>query len=141
MKRVPNWEVALGEWQETAATRAFAWGEWDCAMASCSAVLALTGADPGMAFRGTYCTEVEALKLLGITGGLGEFVAFIAQGCGMAEVPPLFAHRGDAVLVDNGNPSHALGIVDLSGRFAWCVLEHGMVRIPMGRWLRAWRVG
>jgi hypothetical protein len=33
-----------------------------------------------------------------------------------------------------------LGVVDLSGRFAWCVLERGMVRIPMGRWLRAWRV-
>jgi hypothetical protein len=138
-KRVSNWEAALAEWQQTAVTRAFAWGEWDCAMASCSAVLALTGVDPALRFRGTYSTEAEALELLGALGVSG-FAASIAQECGMAEVPPAFAHRGDVVLVDNGNPGNALGIVDLSGRFAWCVLEHGMVRIPMGRWLRAWRV-
>jgi hypothetical protein len=140
VKRISNWEAALAEWQQTAVTRAFAWGRWDCAMASCSAVLALTGLDPAMALRGTYSTEAEAVKILGAQG-LGGFAAAIAHLCGMAEVLPTFAHRGDIVLVDNNRPGGALGIVDLSGRFAWCVLEHGMVRIPMGRWLRAWKVG
>jgi hypothetical protein len=140
MKRVPNWEAALAEWQETALTRKFEWGKFDCALASCDAVMALTGVDPGMAFRGTYSTEAEAQKLLG-TEGLGGFAASIARQCGMPEAAPSFAHRGDVVLVDNEAPGGALGVVDLSGRFAWCVLDRGLVRIPMGCWLRAWRVG
>jgi hypothetical protein len=140
MKRVPNWEAALADWQHAALTRSFEWGKFDCALAACEAVMALTGVDPGMAFRETYSTEAEALKLLG-TEGLGRFAASIAKQCGMAEAAPAFAHRGDVVLVDNGNPGGALGIVDLSGRFAWCVLDRGLVRMPMDRWLRAWSVG
>lgn len=140
MKRVPNWEAALAEWQASVLTRTFAWGEFDCALASSDAVLAQTGEDPGMRFRGTYSTEAEALKILG-SDGLGGFAASIARQCGMAEVAPTFARRGDVVLVDNRDPGNALGVVDLSGRFAWCVLDRGMVRIPMGSWLRAWRVG
>ena len=93
-----------------------------------------------MGFRETYSTEAEVAKLLG-TEGLGGFAASIARQCGMAEAAPAFARRGDVVLVDNEAPGGALGIVDLSGRFAWCVLERGMVRMPMDRWLRAWRVG
>jgi len=137
MKRIANWEAALAAWQLAVPARSFAWGEFDCALAACEAVKALTGVDPAEAFRGTYSTEAEAVKLLG-PGGLGEFAATVAREFGMAEVVPNFAHRGDVVLVDNGNPGGALGIVDLSGRFAWCVLERGMVRIPMDRWLRAW---
>src|SRR5580692_10507645 len=101
----------------------------------------MTGVDPAADFRGTYSTEAEALTILGAEG-LGAFAAGIAEKFGMAEVQfPTFAHRGDIVLVDNGDPGNALGIVDLSGRFAWCVLERGMVRMPMKNWLRAWRVG
>jgi hypothetical protein len=141
VKRVTHWEAALAEWQQASINRSFEWGVFDCALATCDAVMALTGVDPGMAFRRTYSTEAEAMKLLG-TEGLGEFAASIARQCGMVEVPPLFAHRGDVVLVDNLNPGQALGIVDLSGRSAFCVLaRRGMARVPMKLWLRAWRVG
>ena len=142
MKRIPNWEAALAAWQLATPARSFAWGQFDCALAACDAVLALTGVDLAARFRGTYSTEAEAVKLLGSlslgNAGLGEFAAAVAAEFGMAEVAPAFAHRGDVVLVDNETPGGALGIVDLSGRFAWCVLERGMVRIPMERWLRAW---
>lgn len=80
-------------------------------------------------------------------GDLGTLAAAIAESHGMAEVRPSFAHRGDVVLVDNAlprrgaAPSRALGTVDLSGRYAWCVGEQGFVRVPMRRWLRAWHVG
>jgi hypothetical protein len=140
MKRIPNWHRALEEWQRATPTRAFEWGKFDCALASCDAILALTGTDPAREFRGAYSTEAEAQKILG-PEGLGALAAGIAKTHGMAEVPPKFAHRGDLVLVDNGDPGVALGIVDLSGRFAWCVLERGMVRMPMERWQKAWRVG
>jgi hypothetical protein len=137
LNRLPNWEAALLAWQKTAATRTFAWGTFDCALAACDAVMAQTGVDPGQKFRGTYSTEAEALKLLG-PEGLGGFAAAVAREFGMAEAAPKFAHRGDLVLVDNGQPGGALGIVDLSGRFALCVLERGQVRMPMARWQRAW---
>jgi hypothetical protein len=140
MKRVHNWHAALAQWQLATPARTFEWGKFDCALASCDAILAMTGTDPAAEFRGKYATEAEALKILG-PEGLAVFAAGIAKKYGMAEAVPAFAHRGDLVLVDNGNPGNALGIVDLSGRFAWCVLERGMARMPMNHWLRAWRVG
>jgi len=140
MKRVAGWERALAGWMQDALTRKFEWGKWDCALAACDAVNAITGVDPAAAFRGKYSTEAEALFLLG-PEGLGVFAAAIAKQFGMAEARPKFAHRGDVALVDNGLPGVALGIVDLSGRFSWCVVERGLVRMPMERWLKAWRVG
>jgi hypothetical protein len=139
-KRIQGWERALAAWMQSAVTRKFEWGTFDCALAACDAVNAITGVDPAAKFRGKYSTEAEALFLLG-PEGLGAFAAAIAKQFGMAEAPPTFAHRGDIVLVDNGLPGHALGIVDLSGRFAWCVCARGLMRMPMERWLKAWRVG
>jgi hypothetical protein len=139
MKRIQQWQRALAEWQRITPTRIFEWGTFDCALASCDAIVAMTGTDPAEDFRGSYASEAEAQKIIG-PDGLAAFAAGIAEKYAMTEAPPMFAHRGDLVLVDNGQ-GDALGIVDLSGRFAWCVLERGMVRMPMERWRKAWRVG
>jgi hypothetical protein len=144
MKRIPNWEAALAAWQQASLTRTFEWGVFDCALASCEAIAAMTGVDPAAPFRGTYSTEKAALKILH-GESLEAFARAIAYQHGMLEVLPMFARRGDLVFVDNDNPMGALGIVDLSGRFACCVLERGLVRMPMfdqsrERWRRAWRV-
>jgi len=158
MKRLPNWQPLLAAQIEKAQRSKFEWGVFDCALAACDAALAITGEDPGAAYRGKYKTEAEAAALTGSgNGALGTFAATVATSIGAKEVPKFFARRGDIVLVNNapvsaplnqarrGRNHHptstALGFIDLSGRFALCASEKGLVRVPMERWLRAWRIG
>jgi len=139
MKRLPDWERRLAEHFARSAVKPFAWGVNDCATNACDAVLAMTGEDPILGLRGTYSDEAGALKIIG--EDLGEFAAGIAKSIGAKEVRPTFARRGDVVLVDNRDPRHALGTVDHTGRCALCVLEKGLLRVGMQRWLRAWQIG
>jgi hypothetical protein len=136
--RLPDWEKRLAEHFARSRARAFGWGEFDCALAVCEGIEAVTGVDPGKSYRGKYMSEKEALALIG--GDLGTFVAGIAGELEFRELRPTFARRGDVVLVDNGDPTHALGTADLSGRFAWCASERGFIRVPMKYWLRAWKI-
>lgn len=136
--RLPDWERRLAAHFERSHIRAFAWGVFDCALAACEAVEAVTGTDPGKSYRGKYTSGAEASTIT--DNDLGEFAAGVAKAAGFAEVAPTFARRGDLVLVDNGDPAHALGTVDLTGRFAWCAFERGFIRFSIDRWLRAWRI-
>jgi hypothetical protein len=146
MKRIHTWEPALAGQFETARSQNFRWGVFDCALFVCDCAKAITRVDPGADYRGTYKTEAEAKALLG-EGGLAAFATSVAERYGMQEwlngtnPAPLFARRGDAVLIDNGDPGLALGIVDHGGRFAWCASSQGLKRAGMNVWLRAWRVG
>jgi hypothetical protein len=144
MKRLAHWETLLGAHFEQAHTRRFAWGTFDCALAVCDGIKAITGVDPGAPYRGKYTTEKEALTLIG--PDLGAFAATVCQSSGFPEwlsgdgkPRPGFGRRGDAALVST-SAGPVLGIVDLSGRFAWCAAERGFTRVPMKRWLRAWKV-
>lgn len=161
MKRYSDWARRLDAHFTAALRTKFQWGVFDCAMAICQGAAAITGVNPGEDLCGQYATEEEAAALMALSGGitlslegdtriaresagdLGTLAAAIAESHGLAEVRPTFAHRGDIVLVDNSlhGVSRALGTVDLSGRFAWCVGEQGFVRVPMNLWLRAWHVG
>lgn len=139
MKRVNNWHTLLPSHTQRNRGRTFEWGRWDCALAVCDAIRALTGVDPGAPYRGKYSTEEEARAIIG--GDLGKFAATIAAQHGMHEVAPRLARRGDVVFVDNKTPEGALGLVDSSGLAAACVGQQGYIRVPMRRWKRAWRVG
>jgi hypothetical protein len=141
MKRVQNWPALVPAHTLPTRGRSFEWGRWDCALAVCDAIRALTGIDPGAEYRGTYSTEAEAQALIAKFGDLGDFAASVAAQHGMQEVAPRLARRGDVIFVDNSTPEGALGIVDLSGTCAACVSQQGYVRVPMRRWKRAWRVG
>jgi hypothetical protein len=141
MKRVQNWPALVPAHTMPNSGRTFQWGRWDCALAVCDAIRALTGVDPGAPYRGTYSSEAEAQAIFAKAGGLANFAAAVASQHGMQEVRPRLARRGDVVFADNGTPDGALGIVDLSGTCASCVGPRGYRRIPMHRWKRAWRVG
>lgn len=170
VKRYPDWQRRLDAHFTAALKTPFEWGVFDCALAACQAVAAQTGVNPGADLQGEYETEEEAGALMALFGqgasagiaislegstrierdspqsaanDLGELAAAIAESHGFREVRHTYAHRGDVVLVDNtvNGISRALGTVDLSGRFAWCVGERGFVRVPMSRWLRAWSIG
>ena len=156
-RRYPDWEKRLDAHFTAARGARFQWGKFDCATAVCQAIAAITGIDPGADLRGQYGNSDEAAALMALSGGvtlclegasqlsaagdLGTLAAALAAAHNFAEVKPTFARRGDLVLVDNnGGPTRALGIVDLSGRFAWCASERSFARVPMKGWLRAWRI-
>lgn len=158
IKRLPDWQRRLANTLATAHQVPFEWGKWDCAMAACRLIHAQTGIDIGEQFRGTYASEADAIALIGAklvnfpagtteeeiqqlkAQNLGNFAAEIAQSFAFEEVEPNYARRGDLVLVNNGVPGGALGVVGLDGRYAHCAADSGMKRIAIHRWLRAWRV-
>lgn len=139
MKRLLGWETLLIAHFNNAREQEFKWGTFDCALAVCDGVKAITGVDPGADYRGKYSSEAEAFEIIGTD--LGKFTAGICDSLGIPEhTRHAFGRRGDVALVDNGNPTHALGTIDLTGRFAWCASGPGFIRVPMNRWLRAWRI-
>jgi hypothetical protein len=142
VKRLLNWPALLEAHLEGARKQTFSWGKWDCALAACDAIKAITGTDPGAPYRGKYSTEGGAATLAGATlVAFGAFVATATAGLAMPQVSVRHARRGDLVLCDNGTPQGALGIVDLSGRYAVCAGAKGLLKLRMSRWKKAWRVG
>lgn len=74
-------------------SKPFVWGESDCCMFVAEYVKKLTGVDHAVRWRGTYSTEVGALKALKEAGGM---VALLSSALGDAQ-GPLSACRGDVV--------------------------------------------
>jgi len=119
----------------------FRWGRHDCVSFACEAALAMTGADPLAAFRGTYADEAGAEAILAAHGGpgleafcdglLGRF------GCGPV-APPLLARRGDLALVPSGNQL-TLGVV-LGAEGVAAPGLRGLAFAPLKSAVRAWSV-
>jgi hypothetical protein len=140
--RLADWEIRLTQEFERSRRSIFQWGTFDCAIHAANCINAITGTDLAASLRGTYATEAQANQVLATYGGTIEGLAVhFAGDSAMDQAAPQFARRGDMVLVHNGDPGRALGIVDLTGRFALCAAVAGIARMPMRRWLRAWRVG
>lgn len=75
----------------------FARGTNDCCMFAADAVLAMTGRDLAADWRGTYCDDRGALRLIQQLGGLDKIGAMAGD-----QIPPLCADVGDVGLVDVG---------------------------------------
>jgi hypothetical protein len=138
VKRFPDWEIRLHQEIESARGKKFAWGSFDCALFACDCILAMTGEDLAAAYRGKYSDEAGAGKLVGES--LLRFAHDVAMTAGMIPQHANFARRGDLVLVNNGTPLGALGIVSHHGHFAWCAAD-GLARVKMHRWMLSWKVG
>lgn len=84
----------LFEYFEERRHQPFVWGANDCALYWAGAVLALTGVDPAVSFRG-YDSEAGAMSIVNAHGvDLRSFVVSL----GFPEIHPNFAQRGDGVL-------------------------------------------
>jgi hypothetical protein len=136
MYRKPNWEVALAAYLEPLRLVPFAWGTHDCCTFAGGAVLAMTGLDPMVEFRGRYSTELGAKRALRRIGR-GTLVATLDAK--FEPVPASLAQRGDIVMVG--------GLLAICwGAFAIAVGREddreGLIRIDRAQWheARAWRV-
>ncbi len=125
---------------ESARGLDFQWGTFDCALQVCDCIRAITGcADPAAAWRGTYSDEAGAAAVYGES--LETFIATQAAALGCPEIPVTQAQRGDVVLVQNGTPQGAVGVVSLDARFVACAAQGGLALVRIHRWKRAWKIG
>jgi len=138
--RIEGWEQRLDALVAEAQTRDFRYGEWDCALFACASIQAMTGADPGAAFRGTYADEAGCARLLAKVGGLEGGANRIASDHHFAVIPVLMAWRGDVVLARaDGKPT--LGVC-LGRDVAFAVDPVGVQRKPITNpdLVFAWRI-
>jgi len=139
-----HWQTrANHEFLLTHAQTPFVWGSNDCCLFAANAILAITGVDIADDFRGKYTDEASAFALIKtITGGttVADAAVHCATKHGLIERPlPLFAQRGDLVVVANGD-TLICGVVHLNGRHIVTVTERGIVRLPISKITRSWSV-
>jgi hypothetical protein len=150
LKRTAHWATReFSQFLSAQAKTPFAWGTNDCCLFPADAILAFTGHDLAAAFRGEYTTEAEALALIkSVTGGttVEDAAAWCAKEAGLAEWAdkngkplPLFAQRGDLVVLANGGNLIA-GVVHLNGHHVISVGSGGLLRLPLRSAKRAWKV-
>lgn len=142
MTRSHRWEELLSEYLVEMQDKPFKYGELDCALFACGAALAMTGVDLAADFRGRYDSDLSAARvIIAFTSGgdLEDLAVKVAQQFGLEEVAPLFARRGDIVLVPEETPNgrKALAIVGMDG---WSLVGPGPRRYELKDALRAWRV-
>jgi hypothetical protein len=149
-----DWERAFDDFLQARAEALFAWGSNDCALFAADAIEAITGTDIAAVFRdengrGKYATELGAFQTIqAVTGGstVPDAAVYCAAKFGMVEWAdasgkplPLFAQRGDLVVIQNGSNQIA-GVVHLNGKHVVSVSETGPVRLPVAAIVRAWHV-
>ena len=146
LTRKEHWDTrALHDFLLSRADAPFVWGQHDCALFAADAIGAMTGVDIAEEFRGKYSDESGAkatIRSIARGSTVAEAAAYCARKHGLAEWPfPLFARRGDLVVVRNADGSVIAGIVHLNGRHVVAAGEKGLLRLPMRSVLRAWHVG
>jgi hypothetical protein len=120
----------------------FQYGQLDCCLFTCDAVMAMTGHDMAAWYRGRYRTRKEALTLIRERTGRASVKAVAmhaAQECGLEAVPVALARRGDMALIGTGSNA-CMGIVSLSGLDVMAVYGRQIVRVALRSATMAWRI-
>jgi hypothetical protein len=143
LKRYEDWPTRLDAFIRRSQPRSFAWGENDCCLFACDAVLEMTGVDLADGLRGNYKAALAARRLIKKFAGvdtLGDLADLIARRKGIREVPPAFAQRGDVVLLTDAFGREAIGIIGLSGDEILAPGEQSLAQLPISAATRAWRI-
>lgn len=145
MERFAGWPEILAGHIAAARARAFEWGVHDCCVFACDGILAMTGLDPMAPARGRYRDGREAAAILREIGGLGlpEAADYLMAGLGAPAIHPVYAQRGDLVLIDapvlGGDRDWCLGLIAHDGRVA-VAAPAGLSFYPARAAARAWRI-
>lgn len=140
LKRVIGWRRRLDDAIDEIRREPFAWGSQDCVVAlAARAVEAMTGVDLAAKQRGTYQTELGALRRMKKLGhnDLSGLIASL-----LPEIPegPSGARLGDLVTyeIDDGFKA-TLGVVN--GERAFVLRPEGIGTMDLLKATRAFRVG
>lgn len=117
-----DWPERLAAFVGARRRMPFAWGVNDCWMNAADWVLEATGVDHAASYRGTYTTEIGALRLVAEAGSMRAL-------CPLPSKPKGFAQRGDLVLACMEGRETA-GIVNGDGTYL-APGPDGLVARPM----------
>lgn len=106
LTRLPDWEARLNALIESRRHAPFQWGLHDCCLFAADAVCAMTTVDVAAAYRGTYHSGAEAVRILHRARGVRMLVTTqLGQ-----PIDPRIAGRGDVVVALGHESQEALGI-------------------------------
>ena len=140
----------LNDWPERLLTvlseaGPFRWGQCDCVLFACDAMMASIGQDLGQRFRGKYKTALGAARQIKWYGGGGLEVAAekMTRDEDIEEVPVKFAQRGDVVLMDLSAEESVAGpaLAVCVGTEIAFIGPNGLGFAPINRARRAWAIG
>lgn len=143
MDRLIDWEKRFGDLllDHVARPRPFEWGQFDCALFACDAVLAITGVDLAAELRGKYKSYNSARRVMRRFAGYGleTLAEKIAATHRLGAVPIKQAHRGDVVLFDT-LLGPTLGVISLDGIKAFVPARIGIEPRRALDARKAWRI-
>ena len=143
--RKDNWPELLAEFISNRMDKPFIWGENDCGLFACDAVLLMTGLDLAEKARGKYANSDAAAAITSkydviITSNLEEYAEAVAESYLLPSVPILMARRGDiALYLSILGPT--LGIVAMNGKEVLIPGPEGLRGVPLASCKKAWRIG
>lgn len=144
IKRKENWDKYFNDFIEAARKKEFDWQDLNCALFACEGVLAFTGEDFAVNFRGLYDTKEEAEELIKKECG-GDLQALATLYLGpprlkvnAAETGFWNTARGDVCLLESPE-GKALGLC-LGQKVAFMTHNVGFVLIPLRKCSMSWRI-
>lgn len=135
-KKIIGWERHLIEYVQSVSRNSIETGVFDCALFAAGAVLAITGDDYAIDFRNKYRTYRHGKKMLKQLG-FNDHVEYAASVLVELE-SPLFAQRGDIVVLEDQDGLDAFGVVQ--GEYVYVPTVNGLNLVPLEQAKRAFRV-
>jgi hypothetical protein len=147
-RRHQEWPVLLHDFIEQNRACAFTWGEHDCCLFTCNAILQITGVEIAADFRGKYSSALGAVRILAKSGGVEGIAASVCAANEFPEVGINFAQRGDAILVDVNSRGEVVpatladqNVLGICMGATVAIPGHlGLEFIPLWKCRRAWRI-
>jgi len=117
----------------------FRYGDYDCGLFVAAVVRDVTGVDYALPFRGKYCSEFGALRLVQAHGGF-QGIASAAFGLmhPMSEVRPGSPVWIGPPYVEKDTIREALGVFD--GQNIVCLTDKGLIEVPITAGRGCWHV-
>jgi hypothetical protein len=126
----------LGHFLSEAAQTPFGWGGHDCCLFPANWVLVKRGVDPARAIRGSYRTQIGALKALKAGGGI---TTIAERGlCDFAHTDAPIADDVGLIWAETPVGEQLVGAICTGHRWAFLGI-HGLIVAP-ARHARAWRI-
>ena len=141
VRRFEDWPSRLDSFLESRRATPFSYGSHDCCLFAADAVLAITGVDPAASFRNRYKSAFGAMRRMREVCADATVWATARDVFGdlhLPEIDPLFAQRGDVVLVSH-SAGESLAVIAPDG---WPVApdDIGWKRSDRAYALTAWRI-
>ena len=134
--RVELWPHILDDQIVAVQDTPFTWGTFDCSMFAADVVLAMTGVDYAVGFRGQYKSKRGSLSRIK-TLGYQDLDDVLTQRIGKPLKSVNFLQRGDLVLFDGGN-GLAAGIC--LGAKSVGAGDVGLVSVDTSTCIKGWKI-